>query len=136
MRYEEFIDRVMERSGLDSRDRAIEITRAALETLGERLDRTVRRGVASQLPDELKTHLLRRADGDQYQLQEFYQRVGARTDTKYHDAAERATAVLGVLREAVSPGQVQEMLDSLPDQYSRLFDGDVAGPGFPSLNRS
>lgn len=136
MQYDEFIDRVLERSGLGSRDRAIDITRAALETLGERLDRTVRRGVASQLPSELRELMLSRPDSDQYPLQEFYQRVGARADTKYYDAAERATAVLGVLREAVSEGQMQEMLDSLPHEYSRLFSGEISGPGFPSLDRS
>ena len=136
MEYDDFITRVLERSGMDSRERAIDITQAALETLGERLERTVRRGVASQLPAELREMMLSRADGDQYQLQEFYQRVGARADTKYYDAAERATAVLGVLREAVSEGQMQEMLESLPSEYGRLFEGDVSGPGFPSLDRS
>lgn len=136
MQYDEFIDRVWEKSRLESRERAIEITQATLETLGERLDRTVRRGVASQLPKELKDMLLSRPDTDLYELQEFYQRVGARADTKYYDAAERATAVLSILREAVSKGQIQEMIDSLPEQFSRLFDGDVSGPGFPSLDRS
>ncbi len=136
MQYEEFIDRVLEKSRLDSRERATDITRATLETLGERLDRTVRRGVASQLPAELKELLLSRTDGEEYPLQEFYTRVGARAGTKYYDAAERATAVLSVLRESVSSGQLQEMIDSLPDQYSRLFDGNVSGPGFPSLDRS
>jgi uncharacterized protein (DUF2267 family) len=136
MQYDEFIDKVQLRSGLESRERLIEITRAALETLGERLDRTVRRGVASQLPSELREMLLSRSDSDQYLLQEFYRRVGARADTKYYDAAERATAVLGVLQEAVSASQLQEMVDSLPSEYSRLFEGSVLGPGLPSLDRS
>ena len=136
MRYDEFIDRVLEKSGLDSRERAIELTKATLETLGERLDRTVRRGVASQLPDELKELLLSRGDGDSYQLQEFYQRVGARADTNYQNAAKRAKAVLSVLQEAISAGEVQDMVDSLPEGYATLFDGEVSGPGFPSLDRS
>lgn len=136
MEYSEFIDRVLERSGLDSRERAVDITKATLETLGERLERTVRRSVASQLPNGLKEPLLSRLGGEQYPLQQFYQRVGARADTKYYDSAERAQAVLGVLREAVSAGQVQEMVDSLPNTYSQLFDGTISGPGFPSLDRS
>ena len=136
MRYDEFVDRVLEKSGLDSREQAIELTKATLETLGERLDRKVLRGVASQLPDELKELLLNRGDGDQYQLQEFYQRVGARADTNYNDAAKRAQAVLSVLQEAISAGEVQDMIDSLPGQYAKLFDGNVSGPGFPSLDRS
>lgn len=81
MQYDEFIDRVLEKSRLESRERAIEITQAILETLGERLDRTVRRGVASQLPGELKEMLLSRPNTGLYELQEFYRRVGARAET-------------------------------------------------------
>lgn len=136
MRYDEFIDQVQKKSGMESREGAIEITRATLETLGERIDWDVRKRVASQLPDELKELLNKRGDGEKYELQEFYRRVGARSDAKYYDSAERANAVLGVLREAISPGQLQELVDSLPDPYSRLFDGEVSGPGFPSLDRS
>jgi uncharacterized protein (DUF2267 family) len=136
MRYDEFIERVLEKSGLDSRGRAIDFTKATLETLGERLDRTVRRGVASQLPDELKELLLSRGDNDIYEVQEFYRRIGARADTNYNDAAKRAKTVIGVLQEAISAGEVQDMIESLPEQYAKLFDGDQSGPGFPSLDRS
>lgn len=81
MQYDKFIDRILEKSRLESRERAIEITQATLETLGERLDRTVRRGVASQLPGELKEMLLSRPNTGLYELQEFYRRVGARAET-------------------------------------------------------
>jgi uncharacterized protein (DUF2267 family) len=92
--------------------------------------------VASQLPDELKELLLSRGDTDIYEVQEFYRRIGARADTNYNDAAKRAKAVIGVLQEAISAGEVQDMIESLPEQYAKIFDGDQSGPGFPSLDRS
>ena len=42
MQFDEFIDHVQERAGLNSREDAEAITRAVLETLGERLERKVR----------------------------------------------------------------------------------------------
>ena len=66
MQFEEFITRVQEQARLDTREDAITITRAVLETLGERLDRKVRNGVEAQLPNELKEFLLARVgSGDQ-----------------------------------------------------------------------
>jgi uncharacterized protein (DUF2267 family) len=53
MQFDDFIGRVQEQSRLDTRAEAIEITRAVLETLGERLDRKVRNGIEAQLPGEL-----------------------------------------------------------------------------------
>ena len=125
MRYDEFVDRVLEKSGLDSREQAIDITKATLETLGERLDRKVLRGVASQLPDELKELLLSRGDTDVYEVQEFYRRVGARADTKYNEAAKQAKAVIGVLQEAISAGEVQDVIDSFLNHTLSFLTGKV-----------
>ena len=122
MQFEEFITRVQEQARLDTREDAITITRAVLETLGERLDRKVRNGVEAQLPNELKEFLLTRAgSGDQYSLEEFYSRVGARADLKYNEATERTRQVFTVLREAVAGGEIEDILEDLPPEYARLF---------------
>ena len=122
MQFEEFIRAVQERARLDSRDEAIAITRAVLEALGERLDRKVRNGVEAQLPNELKEFLLvRKETADRYDLAEFYTRIAARSQLKYQDALERAGQVFSVLREAISDGEVQDMMESLPGEYGKLF---------------
>ncbi len=137
MEYQEFIRRVQEQAGLDSPERAEEVTRATLETLGERLERKVKDGVAAQLPGELKTFLLQRdQDSIGYELQEFYNRVGARAGTKLYEAAENAKAVVAVLKQAVSEGEIQNLRSGLPQDYRGLFDPQTRGPGFPSLDRS
>lgn len=122
MKFDDFITRVQEQARLDTREDAITITRAVLETLGERLDRKVRNGVEAQLPNELKEFLLTRVgSGDQYSLDEFYNRVGARADLKYNEATERTRQVFTVLREAVAGGEIEDILEDLPPEYGTLF---------------
>jgi uncharacterized protein (DUF2267 family) len=122
MQFDDFVTRVQEQTRLDTRDEAIQITRAVLETLGERLDRKVRNGVEAQLPNELKEFLLARAEhGDLYDVHEFYNRVGARADLTYGDATERTRQVISVLREAIPDGEIEDILEDLPPEYGELF---------------
>jgi uncharacterized protein (DUF2267 family) len=122
MQFDDFITRVQEQAGLNTRDEAISITRAVLETLGERLDRKVRNGLEAQLPNELKEFLLGRVENsDQYDLQEFYNRVGARADLKYGEAVERTRQVITVLRQAVPGGEIEDILEDLSPEYGKLF---------------
>jgi uncharacterized protein (DUF2267 family) len=122
MQFDEFINRVQERTGLNSREDVETVIRAVLETLGERLDRKVRNGVESQLPNELKEFLLARAENtDQYNVDEFFNRVGARADLTHQDATERTRQVLSVLRESISDGEIQDIRESLPGEYDILL---------------
>lgn len=122
MQFSDFIDQVRERTGLDTSEDAERLARAVLETLGERLDRKVRNGVEAQLPNELKDVLLARAQNtDQYTLEEFYNRVGARADLNYRDATKRTQQVLAVLQEAIAEGEKMQILESLPAEYGQLF---------------
>ena len=122
MQFDDFITRVQEQARLDTREESIRITRAVLETLGERLDRKVRNGLEAQLPNELKDFLLARVEhSDQYDLQEFYNRVGARADLTAREATERTKQVVAVLREAVPGGEMEDILEDLSPEYGELF---------------
>lgn len=122
MQFDDFITRVQEQAGLNSRDEAIRITQAVLETLGARLDRKVRNGLEAQLPNELKEFLLAGVEhSDQYALQEFYNRVGARADLTYSDAMKRTRQVISVLRQAIPGGEIEDILEDLPSEYKELF---------------
>jgi uncharacterized protein (DUF2267 family) len=122
MQFDDFITRVQEQARLTAREDAIGITRAVLETLGERLDRKVRNGLEAQLPHQLKDFLLGRVEhSDQYDLQEFYNRVGARADLDYHKATERTRQVISVLRQAVPGGEIEDILEDLSPEYGELF---------------
>lgn len=122
MRFDDFITHVQEHARLDTREESISITRAVLETLGERLDRKVRNGLDAQLPNELKDFLLVRVEhSDQYELQEFYNRVAARADLAAGDARERTKQVIAVLRQAVPGGEIEDILEDLSPEYGELF---------------
>jgi len=141
MQYEQFIRRVQERANLDTRQRAEQVTQATLATFGERIYRTEREQLAAQLPDALKKYLFERQEPqpttpqhtERYVLEEFYNRVGARTGSGIQEAAHLAKIVVGVLAEAVSPGQMQQVMSKLPDEYGDLLRPDQEGTGFPSL---
>ena len=123
MQFDEFITRVQEQARLNTREEAEVITRAVLETLGERLDRKVRNGLEAQLPRELKDFLLARAENpDRYDLPEFYNRVGARADLTQQNAVERTKQVFSVLQQAIPGGEVEDILQDLPSQYKELFE--------------
>ena len=122
MQFDDFIKRVQDQAKLGTRDETIVITKAVLETLGERLDRKVRNGLEAQLPNELKDFLLARAENtDRYNLTEFYNRVGARADLKHQDAVIRTRQVLAVLRQAIAAGEIQDILEDLPSEYENAF---------------
>lgn len=129
MQFDEFITRVQEQTGLNTPEESVAVTRAVLETLGERLDRKVRNGLEAQLPNELKDFLLARAEHtDRYELPEFYNRVGARADLKYQDATERTKQVFSVLRQAIPAGEIEDILGDLPGPYRELFGEASPGP--------
>ncbi|MCL6583732.1 MAG: DUF2267 domain-containing protein [bacterium] len=133
MRYQEFIEQVKKLGGFESLDEAAKVTEATLETLSERLSRKEREDLAAQLPKELKEYFLKGRDTERFLLEDFYSRVSARAAVRYHRAVEQAQAVMQVLREAVSPGELEDILSELPDEYGELFGRKPKGPMSPSI---
>lgn len=121
MDYDTFLQRVQQVAGLATREEAERITRVAFGTLSERLNRTERGDLASQLPGELRSVMEAHTGTDRYDLQEFYRRVALRADASLADGEAYARAVTAVLREAVTPGQIEEVLATLPEDYVELF---------------
>ncbi|MEW6382013.1 MAG: DUF2267 domain-containing protein [bacterium] len=131
MRYHEFVERVRKLAGFESLDEAILATEATLDTLSERLSRTERDELAAQLPKELKEYFIKGRNTERFLLEDFYSRVSARADVRLHRAIEQAQAVMKVLQEAVSPGELEDILSGLPDEYSELFGKKPKGPLSP-----
>ena len=128
LRYNQFIDQVQQRTGLQSRDKAVRITRATLGTLGERVYRSTLDDLAAQLPDKLKKLIKARAhpemtpqDVERYSLGEFYNRVNARADLGTLETSEEAKAVISVLRDAVTAGEWADLRAELPEEYDQLL---------------
>ena len=125
MKHDEFLKAVQERAGLASREEAERATAAVLGTLGERLAGGEPHDLASQLPEELAGYV--RYDGeaqsDPFLLEEFYRRVAAREGVGQGEAESHARAVIGVLQEAVTGGEIGDVRSQLPSEYATLFEG-------------
>jgi uncharacterized protein (DUF2267 family) len=120
MKYEEFIAHVAQRAELSEEDAAT-LTRATLATLAERITGGEAQDLAAQLPGPLKTALTSaRENAEAFSVKEFVERTAERAGTD-PDAAEVAIdAVLATLRDAVTPGEFDDVLSQLPADFHRL----------------
>lgn len=66
-------------------------------------------------------------------LEEFYNRVAARSDVGYPAAIKHSQAVIQVLQEAISRGELRDVLRELPDEYEELISGQPRGLVSPSI---
>lgn len=125
MRTREFLGQVQHKASLPSLDHAIRATRAALETLAERLGADEASHLGAQLPREIAHYLVDTwvVAPERFSSDEFLERVSEREGVDLPASVHHARVVLEVLQEAVSPGEIDDVLDRLPNDYRRLFAG-------------
>jgi uncharacterized protein (DUF2267 family) len=129
MKHDEFIGQVQHRARLSSRGAAERATRATLETLAERLAGGEAKDLAAQLSLEIAEHLRGQwsALGERFSLDEFFRRVSLREGVDLSDAVFHARAVIEVLSEAVSQGEMDDVRAQLPTEFDRLFASGSTG---------
>ena len=77
----------------------------------------------AQLPKQLQAHLVSPEENAQsFGIEEFARRVAQRAGVDEADAGAGAIAVLKTLREAVSPGEFDEVLAQLGREFAALAD--------------
>ena len=124
MQYEEFVDRVRRRAELDSFDEAEGAIRATLTSLGDYLAGGAGRDLASQLPQGL-AEPLRQQPPDRskiFSLNDFVQLVGEKEGVEFEEASVHARAVMGVLGEAVTKGEMDDVRRQFPSEFDPLFE--------------
>ncbi|MBD3345397.1 MAG: DUF2267 domain-containing protein [Chitinivibrionales bacterium] len=94
---------------------------SVFHTLRERLGRKECSLLAAQLPNRLKPFLLEEKNSEYFNLEEFYNRVGARTGVRYGEAVHRSRVVMDELKKAISQGEINDVLSHLPGEYEELF---------------
>lgn len=127
MQHDEFIGQVQSRARLPSRGDAEKVTRATLEVLAERLAGGQPENLAAQLPEEIARHLEDGEEADRMSLDQFFERVSERSGSDLPDAVHQARAVVAVLTDAVSEGEIAKVKDQLPDEYRPLFESGSEG---------
>ena len=123
VQYQEFVDRVRQRAGLASFAEAEAVTQATLTTRGEYLTGGEGLELAAQLPQGL-AELLRRQPPERsmiFSLNDFLQRVGEEEGVGIEEASAHARAVMGVLEEAVTEGEMDDVRRQFPSEFDPLF---------------
>ena len=129
MKHDEFIGKVQNRAHLGSRGDAERATWATLQTLAERLKGGEAKDMASQLPPHLAQYALSGLPGmgEHFSIDEFFQRVSDREGEDLSQAVFHSRAVIDVLKEAISPGEIKDICAQLPPDFNRLFEAGSQG---------
>lgn len=127
MTFDRFIGQVQHRAQLASTDEALRAIRCTFETLAERLDSGEAKDLAAQLPRELGVYLAVPMHGLRMTLDEFFQRVSGREQVDFPKSMHHARAVISVLREAVSAGEMRDVRSQLPREWAALFESGSEG---------
>lgn len=124
MQYEEFIRGVGERAGVDYSE-AESATGTVLNTLAGFLVDSEGLDLSEQLPKGVAEHLRQRPPerGEFFSLEDFVQQVAEGEDIDPGRAETRSRAVLGVLRQAVSAGEMDDVRRQFPSEFDPLFEG-------------
>ena len=122
MRFGEFVHEVADRTGM-SREEAESLVRATLRTLAERLSGGEAEDLRAQLPKQLQAELIPPQEEAQgFGVEEFARRVAARSGIDEADAGAGVVAVLSVIRDAVSPGEFDDVLSQLGRDFAELVE--------------
>jgi uncharacterized protein (DUF2267 family) len=127
MQYDEFVGEVEHRARLPSRGDAVRAIQATLETLAERIREGEASDLAAQLPPELGTFLQGVDETERFTVEDFFLRVAAKETADLPDATHHARAVIAVLQEAVTTGEIEDIRAQLPDSYAPLFEAGSEG---------
>jgi uncharacterized protein (DUF2267 family) len=122
MKEHEIIAAVQQTAGTDTPQHTQAAVRATLSVLGQRLRGGETSDLASQLPPGLAEALPHTGPGERFGLDEFYQRVAARegNDCTPQDARRHARATFAALRAGLTPGEYDDLVAQLPDEYGEL----------------
>lgn len=124
MQYEEFIQDVGQRAGLDYSE-AESATGTVLNTLAGFLVDSEGLDLSEQLPKGVAEHLRQRPPerSEFFSVQDFLQQVAEGEGVPAGEAENRTRAVIGVLQEAVSEGEMEDVRRQFPSEFDTLFEG-------------
>jgi uncharacterized protein (DUF2267 family) len=135
MRYEDFVERVMQLGGFTRREEAVRAVGATLAVLRARLIDEDVEAMAAGLP-ALIARLLRYGEYEgEFGREEFFDRVRRREGVMLGYAREHAEVVCRVLAEAVAQASLKRLRKHLPDDLATLFEEPAPPAPAPSRER-
>lgn len=121
MRYDQFLATVTDRGKYHTQEEAERVTLAVLGLLGRRLTEGEAKDLAAQLPAALADVLSEAGPTETFGVEEFCRRLAAEVNGTEETARWDASAVLSTVADAVSGGQLNQVLSQLPARYAELF---------------
>ena len=127
MKYDEFVGNVQHRCRVGTPGEAVKATRATLEVLAQRLFSEEKNHLASQLPGEIAYYLEQVKENSKFDLDAFFQKVSEKEGEDLPVAVHHARSVMSVVKDAVTPGQWENLIEELPEEFAPLFDSGSEG---------
>ncbi|WP_255945122.1 DUF2267 domain-containing protein [Streptomyces odontomachi] len=123
MKYDEFVAKVQDRGKYDDRRQSERAMTDVLQLFGQRITAGEAEDLASQLPDPLGEVVLRsRSDTpESFGVTEFLRRLARQEGASPESAEKDAKAVLSTLGQAVSGGELNQVISQLPSGYAALL---------------
>jgi uncharacterized protein (DUF2267 family) len=114
---------VQSRGKYDDRRQSERVTTDVLQLLGGRITAGEAEDLASQLPDPLGEVVLRsRSDApESFGVTEFLRRLARKEGASIEGAEKDAKAVLSTVGQAVSGGELNQVISQLPSGYAALL---------------
>lgn len=129
MEYHEFVGEVQHRLELSEMGEAVRATRAVLTTLGERIQEGEASNLAGPFPMEIDRYLIEADSGQQFDFDEFVDRVTERAaleggDDGRAEAVYYVQAVLALVADVVPDSEFEDVRAGFPDDedYDQLFE--------------
>jgi uncharacterized protein (DUF2267 family) len=98
-----------------------------LETLRDRLAGGQPENLGAELPREIAIHLEGGGGEEPLALHDFFVRVSDGIGVDLPEGIHQARAVISVVTDAVSEGQIANVRQQLPEEYAPLFDAGSEG---------
>jgi uncharacterized protein (DUF2267 family) len=127
MDFPTFVKRVAELSGVD-KEIAGRVVRATLLNLGTRIDPGEADDLAAQLPEAIGVCLRHKWKAQRFPPSEFMRRVACVVPLSNEQGTQAVHAVFTVLREAVSEGELKDVLHQLGGDYATLVGTPTGTP--------
>jgi len=127
MQYETFLGQVQNRAKMSSLQDAVRATRVVLETLSRRIVPGEAKDLSAQLPSEIGRFLVSSDTVEKFSLEEFFERISREENVDLPVALYHARVVMEVLQEAVSPSEILDIRQQLPDEWQALFEAGSKG---------
>lgn len=126
MKYDQFLATVRDRGEYRDQKEAERITQIVLAVLGRRLDPGEAQHLAAQLPVQAAVVLVDQAGpADPMSVREFLATIAERTGSTESTARWDASAVLSTVADAITGGELHDVLGQLPSGYAALFGRPV-----------